>query len=214
MNIYDQVIGRRYTYLRAYIRRRRTIEDISQDKIIIKKTVLISDFNAYNSKQNSIYENLIGARLLKALLIKFNLIVINEEGVLIRRLSEKVFIIDLAITAPSMRDTMTQYIPEKSYSLISDYELIVISQPDLTEESAIFNNGRAIGWDIQNLIDDKDKLEAVALKQKSINEKRPYLPLKCSKENFEKKVIQLKDRLIDILNKNIKIVRITAHLKK
>ena len=29
MNVYDQVIGRGYTYLRAYIRKRRTIEDIS-----------------------------------------------------------------------------------------------------------------------------------------------------------------------------------------
>ena len=29
INIYDQVIGRGYTYLGAYIRKRRTIEDIS-----------------------------------------------------------------------------------------------------------------------------------------------------------------------------------------
>ena len=29
INIYDQVIGRKYTYLKAYIRKRRTIEDIS-----------------------------------------------------------------------------------------------------------------------------------------------------------------------------------------
>ena len=29
VNIYDQVIGRRYTYLGAYIKKRRAIEDIS-----------------------------------------------------------------------------------------------------------------------------------------------------------------------------------------
>ena len=29
MNAYDQVIGREYTYLGAYIRKRRTIKDIS-----------------------------------------------------------------------------------------------------------------------------------------------------------------------------------------
>ena len=29
MNIYDQVIGRKYTYLGAYIKKRRVIEDIS-----------------------------------------------------------------------------------------------------------------------------------------------------------------------------------------
>ena len=49
INIYDQVINRKYTYLGAYIRRRRAIEDISWDKIIIKRTVFINDFNAYSS---------------------------------------------------------------------------------------------------------------------------------------------------------------------
>ena len=29
VNVYDQVIGRGYTYLGAYIRRRRAIEDVS-----------------------------------------------------------------------------------------------------------------------------------------------------------------------------------------
>ena len=72
-------------------------------------------------------------------------------------------IYDLAITAPSMGDTMTWCIPGRSYSSMSDHELIVVSWPDLAEESAAFDNGRATGWDIQGLIDDKDKLEAVAL---------------------------------------------------
>ena len=31
---------------------------------------------------------------------------------------------------------------------MSDYELIVMSWPDLIKESAVFDNGRAIGWDI------------------------------------------------------------------
>ena len=133
---------------------------------------------------------------------------------LIRRLLEKIFIIDLAITAPSIKDTIIQCILRKSYLSISDYELIIMSWPDLIKESAIFNNGRAINQDIQNFIDDKDKLEAVALEQKLINEKRPYLFLEYSKEDFEEKIIQLEDRLIDILDKNIKIVRITAYLKR
>ena len=104
MNIYDQVIGREYTYLGVYIKKRRAIENINQNKIIIERIIFISDFNAYNSKQNFICENLIKARSLEALLTKFNLIIINEEGVLIRRLLEKIFIIDLAIIAPSMKD--------------------------------------------------------------------------------------------------------------
>ena len=104
INIYDQVIGRKYTYLKVYIRKRRVIKDISQDKIIIKRIIFISDFNAHSLKQNFIYENLIEARLLEALLTKFNLIIINEKGMLIKRLLKKIFIIDLAIIAPNMRD--------------------------------------------------------------------------------------------------------------
>ena len=104
MNIYDQVIGREYTYLGAYIRRRRAIKDINQDKIIIKRIIFINDFNAHNSKQNFIYENLIKARLLEALLTKFNLIIINEKNVLIKRSLKKIFIIDLAIIAPNIGD--------------------------------------------------------------------------------------------------------------
>ena len=42
VNIYDQVIGRKYTYLGAYIRKRRAIKDISQNRIIIKRTILIN----------------------------------------------------------------------------------------------------------------------------------------------------------------------------
>ena len=48
INIYNQVIDREYTYLKAYTRKRRTIKDINQDRIIIEKTIFISDFNAYN----------------------------------------------------------------------------------------------------------------------------------------------------------------------
>ena len=145
VNIYDQVIGREYTYLGAYIRKKRIIEDVSWNKIIIKRTIFISDFNAHNSKQNFIYENLIKARPLETLLTKFNLIIINEKGILIRRLSENISIIDLAIIAPNIKNTIIQYILERNYLLISDYELIIISQPDLIKESAVFNNGRTIG---------------------------------------------------------------------
>ena len=42
MNIYDQIIGRGYTYLGAYIKKRRIIEDISWDRIIIKKQYLLT----------------------------------------------------------------------------------------------------------------------------------------------------------------------------
>ena len=50
MNIYNQVINRKYTYLGAYIKKRRTIKDVSYDRIIIEKIIFINDFNAYSSK--------------------------------------------------------------------------------------------------------------------------------------------------------------------
>ena len=106
INIYNQVISREYTYLKVYIKRRRVIENISWDRIIIKRIIFISNFNAYSLKWNFTCENLIGARPFEALLTKFNLIIINEKGVLIRRLLEKIFIIDLAITLPNIGDTI------------------------------------------------------------------------------------------------------------
>ena len=107
MNVYNKVINRKYTYLEAYTKRRRAIKDISWDRIIIKRIILINDFNVYSLKQNSIYENLIRARPLEALLIKFNSIIINGKGMLIKRLLEKIFIIDLAIISPNIGDIMT-----------------------------------------------------------------------------------------------------------
>ena len=107
MNVYDQIISRRYIYLGAYARKRRAIKDVNWNKIIIKRIVFIRDFNTYSSKWNLIYEKLIGVKTLEALLIKFNLIVVNEEGVLTRRLSEKIFIIDLVVTSPGIKDIIT-----------------------------------------------------------------------------------------------------------
>ena len=45
-------------------------------------------------------------RSFEALLTKFNLIVINEEGMLIKRLLKKIFIIDLTIITPNIGDIM------------------------------------------------------------------------------------------------------------
>ena len=107
MNVYDQFINRKYIFLRAYIRRRRAIKDVSWDKIIIERTVFIGDFNIYSSKWNLICEKLIRVKALEALLTKFNLVVINEEGVLTRRLLKKIFIINLVVISPDMRNIMT-----------------------------------------------------------------------------------------------------------
>ena len=50
VNVYDQVIGRKYIYLGVYTKKRRVIEDISWDKIIIERIIFIRDFNVYSSK--------------------------------------------------------------------------------------------------------------------------------------------------------------------
>ena len=79
---------------------------------------------------------------------KYNLVVINEEGVATRRLSEKVSIIDLVIILPSLSDSMTWCILGKTHSLMLDYELIVVRWPNLVEDLAILDKGRATGWNI------------------------------------------------------------------
>ena len=66
-------------------------------------------------------------RSLEELLTRFNLIIINEEGVPIRRLLEKIFIIDLIITSFNIRDIIIWCILGISYLSILDYEFIVVS---------------------------------------------------------------------------------------
>ena len=46
-------------------------------------------------------------KALESLLIKFNLIVINEESILTRRLLEKISIINLVVTSPGIEDIIT-----------------------------------------------------------------------------------------------------------
>ena len=46
-------------------------------------------------------------KILEALLTKFNLIIINEERVLTRRLLKKIFIINLIVTSPDIKDIIT-----------------------------------------------------------------------------------------------------------
>ena len=136
VNVYDQFIGRKYIFLGAYAKRRRAIKDINQNKIITKRIILIDDFNAYSSKQNLIYEKLIGVKALEALLTKFNLVVINEKGMPTRRLSEKIFIIDLVVISPDMGDIITWYILEKKFLSILNYELIIVCWSNLAEDFA------------------------------------------------------------------------------
>ena len=188
VNVYDQVISREYTYLGIYMRRRRAIEDVSWNRIITERIVFIGDFNVYSSKWNHIYERLIGVRLLEKLLDKYNLIVINEERVIIRRLLEKVSIIDLIIILSSLSDFMTWYILGKIYSSMLDYKLIVVGWPYLVEDLVILDKGRATGQNIQDLIENANKFEKAILEWESVSNSKFYLTIEYLKEDFEQKV--------------------------
>ena len=142
VNVYDQFIGRKYIFLGAYTKKRRTIKDINQNKIITERTILIGNFNTHNSKQNLTYEKPIRVKALEALLTKFNLIVINEKRMPTRRLSEKIFIINLIVTSPDIGDIITWCIPEKKFLSILNYEFIIVSQSNLAEDLARQNNNR------------------------------------------------------------------------
>ena len=67
----------------------------------------MNNFNTYSSKWKLIYEKLIRIKVFEALLTKFNLIVVNEKGILTRRLSERIFIINLVVISPGIKDIIT-----------------------------------------------------------------------------------------------------------
>ena len=61
------------------------------------------------------------------LLTKFNLIVFSEEGVLTRKLLEKISIINLVVTSPGIGDIMTWCILGKEFLSILNYEFIIVN---------------------------------------------------------------------------------------
>ena len=73
---------------------------------------------------------------------KYNFIIINEEGVITKRLLKKVSIIDLIIILSNLNDFITWYILKKAYSSISDYKLIVVGWPNLIKDLIILDKDR------------------------------------------------------------------------
>ena len=139
---------------------------------------------------------------------------INELGIITRRSSENISIIDLTITSPSMGDSITWSIPGGKYSSISNHKLIIIGWEDLAEDLTLLDGGRPTNWDIKNLVEDDEKLKKATAEWKLASQERPYLLPSCSQEDLKEEVSWLEDQLIRVLDSNARINYVTSYSKR
>ena len=84
INCYDNRIGPNTTYQGDIDSNRRAIEDVDWNQLILGRTILLGDFNAYSPIQNPLITSKIGVDPLERIVEKFELILNNESGAITR----------------------------------------------------------------------------------------------------------------------------------
>ena len=105
-----------------------------------------------------------GAKVLEDLLIRFDLVVINEEGIATRKVLENLSIINLTITSPSIGDLMSWLILRGGCSSTSNHELILVGWEDQENDLILLDGGQLTDWDIKNMLEDGELLEKATIK--------------------------------------------------
>ncbi len=69
------------------------------------------------------------------------------------------------------------------------------------------------GWSIQNLLEDKEVLQAAKDEWIKTTEDHAHLDPLCTKEDLDQEVQWFEKKLTELLNNHAKITRITAYSK-
>lgn len=153
MNVYDNRVGRGCTWDGGIRHIRRALEDVNWEPIIRGRS-LISHSPVWNPhchmRQN--------ASVSEELIDKFHLLINNEPGRSTRPISQGISVIDLALSTAELGPLTLWEIPEE-HPAISDHELILLRWEDIDIGLSQPNAGKATGWDVQGLIDNKDQLQ-------------------------------------------------------
>ncbi len=156
VNVYDNRVGRGCTWDGGIRRTRRALEDIDWEPIIRGRVLIAGDINAHSPVWNPHCHRRQNAFVLEELIDKFSLLINNEPGRPTRPASQGVLVIDLALSIVELGLLTLWEIPEEHPSL-SDHELILLRWKDADIGLSQPKMGRATGWDIQGLIDNKDQ---------------------------------------------------------
>ena len=88
---------------------------------------------------------------------QFGLLINNEPGRSTRPISQGISVIDLALSTAELGPLTLWEIP-KEYPALSDHELILLRWENIDMGLSQPNIGKATGWDIRGLIENKDQL--------------------------------------------------------
>lgn len=75
------------------------------------------------------------------------------------------------------------------------------------------STGQITGWNIQNLIENKDQLNIAKAEWKLKTQVWPILQNRCRKKDLDQEVKWIENIFTEILNKNYKLMWITFHSK-
>lgn len=146
---------------------------------------------------------------------------IDEYGVLVNNkpehstqpVSQETLVIDLALSTAEFGPLTLWEIPEE-YLALSDRELILSRWKDIDVSLSQPNTGRATGWDIQGLIEDKNQLDKAKKEWVTQSSQQVILDRTCNRSTLDMEVQWIEDTLTDLLNKYNKIMRVTPYSKR
>lgn len=104
-------------------------------------------------------------------------------------------------------------IPEE-HPALSDHELILLRWEDADIGLSQPKMGRATGWDIQGLIDDKDQFQKAHQEWNMQSQRRPILQRSCSCAELDQEVAWMETTLTTILDTYSKVMRVTSYSKR
>lgn len=212
-NVYDNRVGSGCTWDGGISCTRRALEDINWSSVIQGRVLLAGDMNAHNPLWNLHCHQRQNASVLEEMIDEYGLLVNNEPGRSTRPLSQGISVIDLALTTAALGPLTLWEIPEE-YPALSDHELIFLRWDDVDLNPSQADTGRATGWDIQGLVEDKNQLGKARETWVSQSSKQPILDEICNRAILDLEVEWIEDTLTDLLNKYNKVMRVTSYSKK
>lgn len=156
INVYDNWIERGCTWDGGIGRTRRALEDINWEPVIRGRVLITGVINAHSPLWNPHCQRRQNAAILEDFINQFALIINKKPGRSTRLTSQGVSVIDLALSTMELGLLTLWEIP-KDYPALSDHELILLHWEDINYNLFQPNISKAIGCDIQGLIEDKHK---------------------------------------------------------
>lgn len=177
------------------------------------RVLFLGDLNAHSPVWNPYCQRKKNAKPLEDFIEKFDLLINNESGRTTRPASNRVSIIDLALSLAELGFLTLWEIP-KDYPSLSDHELILLRWEDLTYDLPNKNHAKPTGWDIQGLTKSSENLKSAFADWASRNKSRKSLDYTSNQKHLDEEVDWIEKNLAEVLNAHTKILRITFFSKR